>query len=162
MDIEKLIERLNTKLQSYALYTDSEFARAMEDAITAIETLRLESDAQEMQLNEFSEFLCHMTGGLLSKTNYTAQAMISAAEDYQQRVCDNDCELRAENEKLRAELEQVKRCIEIVEHQRDAAIYDMTALMAGQCCDLCAVEYCNDRGKTEMCTAFKWRGQKED
>lgn len=100
MDIEKLIERLNTKLQSYALYTDSEFTRAMEDAITAIETLRLESDAQEMQLNEFSEFLCHMTGGLLSKTNYTAQAMISAAEDYQQRVCDNDCELRAENEKL--------------------------------------------------------------
>ena len=103
MDIEKLIERLNTKLQSYALYTDSEFTRAMEDAITAIETLRLESDAQEMQLNEFSEFLCHMTGGLLSKTNYTAQAMISAAEDYQQRVCDNDCELRADLARVTAE-----------------------------------------------------------
>lgn len=69
--------------------------------------------------------------------------------------------LQAENEKLRGELEQVRRCIEIVEHQRDEAIYDMTALMAGQCCDLCAVEYCNDRGKTEMCTAFKWLGQKE-
>ena len=40
MDYDKLIERLNTKLQSYASYTDSEFARAMEDAITAIETLR--------------------------------------------------------------------------------------------------------------------------
>ena len=161
MDYDKLIERLNTKLQSYVSYTDSEFARAMEDAITAIETLRLESDAQEMQLNEFSEFLCHMTGGLLSKTNYTAQEMISAAEDYQQKVC-GECDLRAENAQLRAELEQVKRCIEIVEHQRDEAIYDMTALMAGQCCDLCAVEYCNDRGKTEMCTAFKWRGPKED
>ena len=92
--------------------------------------------------------------------------------------------LQAENEKLRkelewkdmvielaqrkereakAELEQVKRCIEIVENQRDAAIYDMTALMAGQCCDLCAVEHCSDRRKTVMCTAFKWRGpQKED
>lgn len=69
--------------------------------------------------------------------------------------------LQAENEKLLAELEQVKRCLEIVEHQREAAIDDMTALMAGQCCDLCAVEYCNDRGKTEMCTAFKWRGTKE-
>lgn len=69
--------------------------------------------------------------------------------------------LQAENKKLRAELEQVKRCLEIVEHQREAAIDDMTALMAGQCCDLCAVEYCNDRGKTEMCTAFKWRGTKE-
>ena len=69
--------------------------------------------------------------------------------------------LQAENKRLRVELEQVKRCLEIVEHQREAAIDDMTALMAGQCCDLCAVEYCNDRGKTEMCTAFKWRGTKE-
>lgn len=43
MDYDKLIERLNTKLQSYVSYTDSEFARAMEDAITAIETLRAES-----------------------------------------------------------------------------------------------------------------------
>ena len=40
MDYDKLIDRLNTKLQSYVSYTDSEFARAMEDAITAIETLR--------------------------------------------------------------------------------------------------------------------------
>lgn len=84
------------------------------------------------------------------------------ANDY--RVMrDRAIKAEEENEKLRAELEQVKQCIEIVEHQRDEAIYDMTALMAGQCCDLCAVEYCNDRGKTEMCTAFKWRGpQKED
>ena len=71
--------------------------------------------------------------------------------------------LQAENARMRDELEQAKRCIEIVENQRDAAVYDMTALMAGQCCDLCAVEYCSDRGKTVMCTAFKWRGpQKED
>ena len=48
--------------------------------------------------------------------------------------------LQDENEKLRAELERVKRCIEIVEHQRDEAIYDMTALMAGQCCDMCSEE----------------------
>lgn len=69
----------------------------------------------------------------------------------------------AESEKLQTELERMKRCIEIVERQRDEAIYDMTALMAGQCCNLCTVEYCNDRGKTEMCTAFKWRvPQKED
>lgn len=51
------------------------------------------------------------------------------------------------------ELEQVKR-------EKEEAVYDMTALMAGQCCDLCAVEYCNDRGKTEMCTAFKWQYSK--
>lgn len=60
MDYDKLIERLNTKLQSYASYTDSEFARAMEDAITAIETLRAdlarvtaERDGAVKDLNEF-------------------------------------------------------------------------------------------------------------
>lgn len=152
MDIEKLIEQLNTKLQSYALYTDSEFTRAMEDAITAIETLRLESDAQEMQFNEFSEFLCHMTGGLLSKTNYTAQAMISAAEDYQQRVCDNDCELRADLARVTAE--------------RDAAIEDLEEIMFKgghniDTCHFCANGQCYGRGGTQVCNPL-WRGIKED
>lgn len=39
----------------------------------------------------FSGLLCHTTGGLLSKTNYTLQGMISAVNDYQQRCCD-ECE----------------------------------------------------------------------
>lgn len=34
--------------------------------------------------------------GLLRKTNYMAQVMISAAEDYQQKWCD-ECDLRVEN-----------------------------------------------------------------
>lgn len=57
-------------------------------------------------------------------------------------------QLQAENERLRRE--------------RDEAVIDMTALAAGHCCDLCAVEYCIVRGNTEMCTAFKWRGPKEE
>ena len=77
--------------------------RILSGAAFAIETLRVENAEMEKQLNEFSEFLCHMTGGLLSKTNYTAQAMISAAEDYQQRVCDNDCGLRADLARVTAE-----------------------------------------------------------
>ena len=40
MDYGKLIDRLNTKLQSYASYTDSEFAHVIEDAALAVETLR--------------------------------------------------------------------------------------------------------------------------
>ena len=40
MDYDKLIDRLNTKLQAYSAYTDSGLAHVMEDAITAIETLR--------------------------------------------------------------------------------------------------------------------------
>ena len=44
MDYDKLIDRLNTKLQSYASYTDSEFAHVIEDAALAIETLRAENE----------------------------------------------------------------------------------------------------------------------
>ena len=99
MDIEKLIERLYTKQQSYASYTDSELAHVLENAITALSTLQDENEEMQNQLNMFSEFLCYMTGGLLSKTNYTAQEMVTAAEDYQQKVC-GECDLRDENEKL--------------------------------------------------------------
>lgn len=58
-------------------------------------------------------------------------------------------------------LEQLQTENDRLKRERDAAGIDMTALMAGHCCDLCAVEYCNVRGKTEMCATFKWRGPKE-
>ena len=35
-----------------------------------------------------SVFLCNQTGGRLSKCYYTIDTMISAAKDYQQRLCD--------------------------------------------------------------------------
>ena len=65
---------------------------------------------------------------------------------------------------LQAELEQVKRCIEIVENQRDSAIKELENYMVqdvldgNEPCAICAkasdtpCEYCNP----------KWRGQKED
>ena len=58
-------------------------------------------------------------------------------------------------EQLQAENDRLKR-------ERNEAVIDMTALAEGHCCDLCAVEYCIVRGNTEMCTAFKWRGPKEE
>lgn len=123
MDIEKLIERLYAKQQSYASYTDSELAHVLEDAITALSALQDENEEMQKQLNMFSEFLCYMTGGLLSKTNYTAQEMVTAAEDYQQKVC-GECDLRDENEKLRGE--SVRRTtheqtLERVDAGRDSA-----------------------------------------
>lgn len=45
-----------------------------------------------------SSLLCHVTDGLLSKTNYTSDAMISAADDYQQRVCDECRKEQAEQD----------------------------------------------------------------
>ena len=59
MDYGKLIERLNTKLQSYAPYTDSKLAHVLEDITTVIETLcadlacvTAERDAAVKDLNE--------------------------------------------------------------------------------------------------------------
>ena len=64
--------------------------------------------------------------------------------------------LQAENEKLRAELEQEKR-------ERDAARSDIeTALAYGmKDCELCKNSQCYVRGGTKPCLP-KWRGQKED
>lgn len=51
----------------------------------------------------FSVFLCEQTGGMMSKCNYTVEAMIAQANDYQMRICD-ECEYYLESVK-RAEEE---------------------------------------------------------
>ena len=93
----KLISRIAGTNETQALTYIREAAdRGEIQTADALAGLQAENEEMQKKLNEFSEFLCHMTGGMLSKTNYTAQAMISAAEDYQQRVCDNYCDLRAD------------------------------------------------------------------
>ena len=158
MDYDKLIEHLKRRGLSNGSALGPH-SGLYDDAALAIETLRAENAEMERQLNEFSEFLCHMTGNLLSKTNYTAQAMISAAEDYQQRVCDNDCDLRADLARVTAE--------------RDAAISDLTYIARTYPVDLCddlVCQYCKYYqnvntgcpGWTEN-DCFEWRGiEKED
>lgn len=67
---------------------------------------------------------------------------------------------QAENEKLRAELEQVKQ-------ESDAAVSDMETIMAYgggnlDTCQYCKNGQCYVRGGTKLCLP-KWRGpQKED
>lgn len=80
MDIENLIERLNQYSQSLIAYQmGGEFSDVCVDAATALSTLQAENAEMQKQLNEFSEFLCHIIG-----------------------------EMSSENEKLRAELEYEK------------------------------------------------------
>lgn len=67
--------------------------------------------------------------------------------------------LQAENEKLRAELEQVKA-------ERDAAISDLETIMAYgggnlDTCQYCKNGQCYARGGTKLCLP-QWRGQKEE
>lgn len=72
--------------------------------------------------------------------------------------------LQKENEKLRAELEQVKRCIEIVEKQRDSAIEELENYMVQDVLD--GNEPCGICAKASdtpcECCDPKWRGPKED
>lgn len=174
-DIEKLIRRLRNDADAYRngetlgrAFADQE--DVLDNAATALSTLQAENEEMQKKLNEFSEFLCHMTGGMLSKTNYTAQAMISAAEDYQQRVCDNYCDLRVDLARVTAE--------------RDAAVEDVAAIIGdveeirrgygvdnadadGAFAELCET-YCANNGRLcyaecekYHCKNFKWRGQKE-
>ena len=88
-----------------------------------------------MEIEKLKDMLRNAAGGPLG-----IQMCQEAADALEQ--------LQAENDRLRRE--------------RNEAVIDMTALAAGHCCDLCAVEYCIVRGNTEMCTAFKWRGPKEE
>ena len=172
MDVEKLIEQLNNwnekyisnlcgdrtiKCEEYCIKDDCLIVKAA----IALSTLQAENEEMQKHLNEFSEFLCHMTGGLLSKTNYTAQEMISAAEDYQQNVC-GECDLRAESEKLRAELEQVKAerdaAVESIPHECKTCVYH-TVFFNG-----CTPDHdCTnpDGGCSNNCDRWKWRGRKE-
>ena len=64
--------------------------------------------------------------------------------------------LRAENEKLRAELEKAMR-------ERDAAVSDLETIMAynSDTCQFCKNGQCYVRGGTKSCLP-KWRGQKEE
>lgn len=76
MDIEKLIR----KGKSFSRKRESIEDELIQDLTTALSTIQAKKAEMQKQLNEFSEFLCHLIG-----------------------------EMSSENEKLRAELEQVKR-----------------------------------------------------
>ena len=96
-DAAKLISRIAGTNELQALTYIREAAdRGEIHAADALEKLQARCKDMDCQLEEFSHFLCNQTGGLLSKTNYSAETMIAYAEDYQQRVCDNYCDLRAE------------------------------------------------------------------
>lgn len=63
--------------------------RALGEAITLIEELQTEVQRLEHAL---ACLLDHVTGGLLSKTNYTNETMYQAADDYAQRCTDEAIE----------------------------------------------------------------------
>ena len=181
MDIENLIADLLEISQKNSI---SHYKRdRCAAAATELSTLQDENLEMQKQLNEFSEFLCHMTGGLLSKTNYTAKEMIYAAEDYQQKMC-GECDLRTElgqKEKYyeqmvdalaateSSELEQVKRERDSIEQDFRAFAKQWWEQDSGFPCRWCKFERqggCEWKVKHpgEICAgrAFEWRGPKKE
>lgn len=72
------------------------------------EELEMTPEDIEQTLLRFSSFLMEMTGGRMSKTNYTVQAMVSEANDHFESVCD-ECSDRQELAEITKELDQVKQ-----------------------------------------------------
>ena len=58
------------------------------DRLAAYEDTGLEPSEIENIIHNFESFLCEMTGNRMSKPNYTLEAMVSVANDYQQSICD--------------------------------------------------------------------------
>lgn len=185
-DIEQLIERLNQYSQTLIAYQmGGEFADVCMDVATALSTLQAENAEMQKQLNEFSEFLCHIIGEMSSE-NEKLRAELKSKVDL---VFQQTKELDRRNLLLReqeAELEQVKKCIEIAEFQRDAAIKDLSEIIGDiekiRCeydihnsdaddayMNLCGI-YCANEGyicykedENYRCKNFEWRGpQKEN
>lgn len=67
----------------------------LSERLAQYEDIGLTPDEITDMIYRFEAFLCEMTGGRMSKSNYTLDAMISAANEYQQSLCD-ECWDRSE------------------------------------------------------------------
>ena len=146
MDIEKLIERLRTE----SLYADKESLEIMDlcmDAATALSTLQAENESLKEKLYD---------GEGVNLVDYWMQQ--AKIEENGHRNC------QAENEKLRAELEQVKEerdaVVESIPHECKTCVYH-TVFFNG-----CTLDHdCTnpDGGCSNNYDRWRWRGpQKED
>lgn len=166
-DIEKLIR----KGKSFSRKRESIEDELIQDLTTALSTLQAENAEMQKQLNEFSEFLCHLIGEMSSE-NEKLRAELKSKVDL---VFQQTKELDRRNLLLReqeAELEQVKKCIEIVEFQRDAAIDQLHGYCPScmhytpnhneEACDDCKHEYFQYQD-IDARDNWEWCGpQKED
>ena len=113
MDIEKLIDRLYTKQQSYDSYTDSELAHVMEDAIAALSTLQAENEKLRGELEYEQE---HANAYYEECGQWEAENEQLRNEVERQRRSADDRKHLYENAeraymKVVAELEQVKHAL---------------------------------------------------
>lgn len=113
----------------------------IEKLIERLRTKSLYADKASLEIMD----LCMEAATALSTLQIENQALRNSANGF-----------KAENEKLRAELERVK-------WERDAAVSDLETIMAynSDTCQFCKNGQCYVRGGTKSCLP-KWRGQKEE
>lgn len=87
------------------LYTAAWAFAEIRHRLSEYEDLELTPEEIEQQFKNFSSFLMEMTGGSMSKTNYTVQAMVSEANDHFESVCDECSDRQHLQELLKAEQE---------------------------------------------------------
>lgn len=81
------------------------------DRLAHYEELEMTPEEIQQTLENFSAFLCEVTGNRMSKTNYTKEAMIKAVHDYFDRMCD-ECYARKEYARYK-DLEEQGRLVEL-------------------------------------------------
>lgn len=79
----------------------------LREKLKAYEDLEMTPEDIEQTMLRFSSFLMEMTGGHMSKTNYTVQAMVAEANDHFESVCD-ECADRQELAEIKAAKHPVK------------------------------------------------------
>lgn len=168
MDVNELID--NLRMPSWHDLEDPD-ATLLADAADALSTLQAKKAEMQKQLNEFSEFLCHLIGEMRSE-NEKLRAELKSKVDFvfqQTKELDRKNLLLQEQE---AKLEQIKKRIEIVEFQRDVAIDQLHGYCPSYThytpnhnegpCRTCKYEYYHFLNN-ESLDNWEWRGpQKED
>lgn len=79
-------------------YSSKKTFQQVVDKLAAYEDIGLTPEEIENTLANFSVFLCYMTNGRMSKTNYTVEAMRSEGDNCIMEMC-NECEDRKFSEK---------------------------------------------------------------
>lgn len=165
MDIEKLIERLNNHLQSLAAYSDPELAHTLEDAATTLSALQAENERLRAAVNNWKKKYVETNGKWINAENKWAGLdkavrngnVYRPMQEELNLIHEENQSLKDANEKLRAELEQVK-------HQRDSYRLYHDDLASKPNCNTCADKDCKYRpipGDTVRANCPLWRGPEE-
>ena len=137
------------------------------------EDLEMTPEAIEQQLKNFSSFLMEMTGGRMSKTNYTVQAMVSETNNYDESLCD-ECADRQQMAEVEKELAKVEEELDKIKAERDAALCELRDLSAcytckhekkeaeeEPCCSCCNCVYGTTLLRQGEQNNWEWRGAKD-